>query len=98
MHFKNIKYYTTHLECVHHSVKELDDKERRDLCLDDSYKEYFVPEHIDEVVVRGRDDRRDILGLSCTFLSLEEVIAHGTTHNTFPVLLQEDVPRGVHQE
>lgn len=90
--------HITHLECVHHSVKELNDKERRHLCLNDSYKEYLVPEHIDEVVVRGRDDRWDILRLSCTFLGLEEVIAHGTAHNTLPVLLQEDVPRGVHQE
>lgn len=88
----------THLECVHHSVKELDDKERRHLCLNDSYKEYLVSEHIDEVVVRGRNDRGNVLGLSGAFLSLEEVITHGTAHNTLPVFLQEDVPRRVHQE
>lgn len=88
----------THLECVHHTVKELDDKERRHLCLDDSDEEDLVPEHIDEVVVRGGDDRRNILGLSGTLLGLEEVVTHGAAHNTLPVLLQEDVPGGVHQE
>ena len=79
-------------------MQELNDEERRDLTLDDRHKVDPVAENADEVVVRRGDDRRDILRLGGALLGLEEVVAHGATHHTLPVLLQEDVPGGVHQE
>jgi len=87
-----------YLEGVHHPVQELDNEQRRDLALDDGHKVDPVAEDADEVVVRRGDDGRHVLGLGGALLRLEEVVAHGAAHHTLPVLLQEDVPGGVHQE
>lgn len=83
------------LEGVDDSVQELDDKQRRHLALDDRYEEDAVPEHADKVVVWRGDHRRDVFRLGGTFLCLEEVIAHGAADHALPVLLQENVPRGI---
>lgn len=79
-------------------MQELDDEERRHLTLYDSDEVDAMSQHADEVVVGRGDDRRDVLRLTRSLLSLEKVIAHGAAHHALPVLLQEDVPRGVDQE
>lgn len=79
-------------------MQELDDEQRRNLALDHSHEVDAMPEHVDEVVVRRRDHRRNVLRLAGSLLRLEKVIAHRAAHHALPVLLQEDVSRGVHQE
>ena len=79
-------------------MQELDDEQRRNLALDDGHKVDPVAENTDEVVVWRGNDWWDILRLGGSLLGLEEVVAHGATHYTLPVFLQEDVPGGVHQE
>jgi hypothetical protein len=79
-------------------VKEFNDKQRRDLCLDYSHKEDLVPVNTQEVVVRGGDDRRHIFCLGSSLLGLEEVITHRAADHTFPVFLQENISGRVNQE
>ena len=86
------------LEGVDDSVQELDDEQRRHLALDDGHKVDPMPEHTDQVVVRRGDHRRDVLRLGGSFLGLEEVVAHRAADHALPVLLQENVPRGVDEE
>lgn len=88
----------SNLKCVHHTMEELDDKQRRHFALYDGHEVDAMAEHVNEVVMRGRDDRRNILRFRGAFQGLEKVIAHGSAHHTLPVLLQEDVPRCVNQE
>lgn len=76
-------------------MQELDDKERRDLTLDDRHKVDVMPEHTDKVVMRRGDNWWDILWLSSSLLGLKEVVAHGAADHTFPVLLQENIPWSV---
>lgn len=84
-----------YLERVDDSVQELDDKQRWHLTLDDRNKVDAMPQHTDEVVMRCGDDWWDVLWLSGAFLRLKEVVAHGAADHALPVLLQENVPRGV---
>lgn len=79
-------------------MQELDDEQRRDLALDDRHEVDAMAEHADEVVMRRGDDRRDVLRLGGALQRLEEVVTHGAADHALPVLLQENVPRGVHQE
>ena len=87
-----------HLKGVRHSVQELDDKQRRDLGLDDGEEEELAPVDGDEIVVRGLQDRRHILRVRRLLLGLEEVIADAAADDALPVFLQEDVSRVVNQE
>lgn len=79
-------------------MQELYDEERRHLALNNGHEVDAVPEDADEVMVRRGDDGGYILGLARPLLGLEEVVAHRAADHAFPVLLQEDVPRGVDQE
>lgn len=79
-------------------MKELNDKERRDLCLNHSHEEDLVPVNAQQVVVRGGDNWRHVFCLGGSLLGLKEVITHRTANHAFPVFLQEDVSRGVDQE
>lgn len=88
----------TNLKRVDDAVQELDDEQRRNLALDHSHEVDAMSEHVDEIVVRRRDHRGNVLRLAGSLLGLEEVIAHRAAHHALPVLLQEDVSRGVHQE
>jgi len=94
----NIKITQTNLKCVHHTMEELDDKQRRHLALYDGHEVDAMSEHVNEVVVRGRDHRRHVLRFRCPFQRLEKVIANGSADHTLPVLLQKDIPRCVNQE
>lgn len=88
----------SHLDRVCHSVQELDDEQRRDFSLDDGQEEEFSPEYADEIMVRGLQDRRHILGFQGFLLGFEEVVAHTTADNTLPVFLQEDVSRVIDEK
>lgn len=88
----------TNLKRVHYSVKEFNDKQRRDLCLDHGHKEDLVSVDTQEVVVRGGDNRRNIFGLRGPLLGLKKVVTNRATDHAFPVFLQENVSRGVDQE
>lgn len=79
-------------------MQELDDEERRHLALDDGHEENLVAVDAEEVVVRRGDHRRHVLRLRGPLLRLEEVVTDGAADDALPVLLQEDVPRGVDQE
>lgn len=79
-------------------MQELDDEERRHLTLDDGYEEDLVAVDTKEVVVRRGDHRRHVLSLRGPLLRLKEVVTDGAADDALPVLLQEDVPRGVDQE
>ena len=79
-------------------MQELDDEQRRNLALDDGHKVDPVAENADEVVVWRGNDWWDILRLGGSLLGLEEVVAHGATHYTLPVLLQEYISRVVNQK
>lgn len=79
-------------------MQELDDEQRRNFALDHGHEVDAMPEHVDEVVVRRRDHRRNVLRLAGSLLRLKKIIAHRAAHHALPVLLQEDVSRGVHQE
>lgn len=87
-----------YLERVHDAVQELDDEERRYLTLDDGHEEDLVAVDAKEVVVRRGDHRRHVLRLRGPLLRLKEIVADGAANDALPVLLQEDVPRGVDQE
>lgn len=86
------------LEGVDDPVQKLDDKQRRNLALDDRHEVDAMPEHADEVVVRRGDDGRNVLRFGGALQRLEEVVTHGAADHALPVLLQENVPRGVNQE
>lgn len=88
----------SHLDRVGHSVQELDDEQRRDFSLDDGQEEELAPEYADEIMVRGLQDRRHILGFHGFLLSLEEVVAHTPADDTLPVFLQEDVSRVIDEK
>lgn len=88
----------SHLDCVCHSVQELDDKQRRDFSLDDRQEEKLAPVYADEIVVWGLQDRGHILRVHCFLLRLEKVITHTPADDTLPVFLQEDVSRVINQE
>lgn len=79
-------------------MKEFNDKQRRDLCLNHSHKKDLVSVNAQEVVVRSGDNRRHIFCLSGPLLGLKEVITNRTADYTFPVFLQENISRGVDQE
>lgn len=79
-------------------MQKLDDKQRRHLALYDSYEVDAMAEHVDEVMMRGRDHRRHVLRFRDAFKSLEKVIAHGPADHRLPVLLQEDITRCINQE
>ncbi len=79
-------------------MQELDDEQRRHFALDHGHEVDAMAEHVNEVVMRGRDHRRDVLRFRGSFQSLEEVIADGSADHALPVLLQKDVPGRVHQE
>ncbi len=79
-------------------MQELNDKQWRDLSLDDRQEEELAPVYGDEIVVWGLQDRGHILGVRRLLLGLEEVIAHTPADDTLPVFLQEDVPRVINQE
>jgi len=89
---------STNLERVNDSVQKLDDEQRRHLTLDDRDKVDPMPEHTDKVVMGCGYHRRDVLRLSGAFLRLKEVVAHGAADHALPVLLQENVSGGVHEE
>lgn len=88
----------SHLHRVGHSVQELDDEQRRDFSLDDRQEEELAPEYADEIMVRGLQDRRHILGFHGFLLGLEEVVAHAPADDTLPVFLQEDVSRAIDEK
>lgn len=88
----------TNLKRIDDTVQKLDDEQRRNLTLDHSHEVDAMSEHVDEVVVRRGDHRRNVLRLAGALLRLEEVITHWAAHHALPVLLQEDISRGVHQE
>lgn len=88
----------TNLKRVHHSVKEFNDKQRRDLCLNHGHKKDLVSVDTQEVVVRRGDNRRYIFGFCGPLLGLKKVITNRATDHTFPVFLQENVSGGVDQE
>lgn len=79
-------------------MEELDDKQRRHLALYNRHEVDTMTEHVNEVVMRGRDHRRHVLRFRGSFQGLEKVIANGSADHTLPVLLQKDVPRCVNQE
>lgn len=79
-------------------MEELNDKQRRHLALYDGHEVDAMSEHVNEVVVRGRDHRRHVLRFRGPFQRLEKVIANGSADHTLPVLLQKDIPRCVNQE
>ena len=86
------------LECVDNSVQKLDDKQWRHLALDDCDKVDAMSEHTDKVVMRRGDHWWDVLRLSGTLLCLKEVVTYRTADHALPVLLQENVPRGINKE
>lgn len=73
-------------------MQKFDDKQWRNLALDDRHKVDAVPEHTDEVVMRRGDDRRNILRFGGALQCLKEVVTHGAADHALPVLLQENVP------
>lgn len=79
-------------------MQELNDKERRDLSLDDREEEELAPVDADQIVVWGLQHRGHILRLHRLLLGLEEVITHTPADDTLPVFLQEDVSRVINQE
>lgn len=79
-------------------MQELDDKQWRDLSLDDREEEEFSPVYGDEIVVWGLEDRGHILWIHCFLPCLEEVIAHTSADDTLPVFLQEDVSQVINDE
>lgn len=83
------------LERVDDPVKKLDDKQWWHLALDYGYEVDAMAEHANQVVMRRRDDRWNVLRLSGALLCLKEVVTHGAADHAFPVLLQENVPWGV---
>lgn len=88
----------TNLDCVCHSVQELNDKERRHLCLDDREEEELASVDADEIVVWGLQDWGHILRLQRLLLGLKKVITYTPADDTLPVFLQEDVSRVINQE
>lgn len=79
-------------------MQELDDEERRHLALDNGHEEDLVAVDAEEVVVGRGDHRRHVLRLRGSLLRLEEVVTDGAADDALPVLLEEDVPRGVDEE
>ena len=45
----------------------------------------------------GGYDREDVRGTLCLHLSLKEVVTHGATDDTMPVLLHKDLPVHTHR-
>lgn len=88
----------SHLDRVGHSVQELDDEQRWDFSLDDGQEEELAPEYADEIMVRGLQDGRHILGFHGFLLGLEEVVAHTPADDALPVFLQEDVSRVIDEK
>lgn len=88
----------SHLNCVRHSVQELNDKQWRYFSLDDRQEEELAPVNADEIVVWGLQDRGHILRVHCLLLGLKKVITDTPADDTLPVFLQEDVPRVINQE
>lgn len=87
-----------HLEGIDDAVQEFDDEERRHLALDNGHEEDLVAVDAEQVVVGRGDHRRHVLRLRGPLLRLEEVVADGAADDALPVLLEEDVPRGVDEE
>lgn len=87
-----------YLKHLSNTMKELNDKEGRNFCLDDRNKEDFLPVDIDKVVMRSANNRRHIVRFSRLLLSFKKVIAHGATYDTLPVLFQKYVTSTVNQE
>lgn len=86
------------LKCVCNSVQEFDDKQWRDLGLDDREEEELAPVNGDEIMVWCLQDRRNILQVQRFLLRLQKVVTHTPADDTLPVFLQEDVPRVINKE
>ncbi|XP_069741380.1 adenosine kinase-like isoform X2 [Narcine bancroftii] len=67
----------TNLQCFCHPMQELDDKQRGHLGLDDGHEGDAVAVGADQVVVRGGQHRRHVLGLPGLQLRLQQNLLFG---------------------